>query len=148
VWKSSKNILSVINKIFSNLKLIFWKCCYLPVGVALNVWFITKGMCAKNKTYYLGRTSNNRVFSSCDLFCCLPPQCEALRTCRPGMPIATKVNLSCKHIKTGTTRVKRQFLSENDLMNQDLYILYNLCKQHHHETWTLYAFVIGYTVNI
>jgi len=30
------------------------------------------------------------VISSGDLCCCLLPQCEALRTCRSGFPIATK----------------------------------------------------------
>ena len=47
-------------------------------------------MCAKNNTHiYVARTSNNRVISSGDLYCCLLPQCEALRTCRSGFPIAT-----------------------------------------------------------
>ena len=27
---------------------------------------------------------------ACELYCCLLPQCEALRTCRSGYPIATK----------------------------------------------------------
>jgi len=30
-----------------------------------------------------------RVISLGDLYCCLLPQCEALRTCRSGFPIAT-----------------------------------------------------------
>jgi len=38
---------------------------------------------------YVARTSNNRVISSGDPYCCLLPQCEALRTCRSGFPIAT-----------------------------------------------------------
>jgi len=38
---------------------------------------------------YAARTSNNRVISSGDLYCCLLPRCEALRTCRSGFPIAT-----------------------------------------------------------
>jgi len=38
---------------------------------------------------YVARTSNNRVIMACDLCCCLLPQCEALRTCRSGFPIAT-----------------------------------------------------------
>ena len=29
------------------------------------------------------------VIMACDLYCCLLPQCEALRTCRAGFPIAT-----------------------------------------------------------
>ena len=31
-----------------------------------------------------------RVIMACDLYCCLLPQCEALRTCLSGFPIATK----------------------------------------------------------
>ena len=31
-----------------------------------------------------------RVISSGNLYCCLLPQCEALRTCRSGFPVATK----------------------------------------------------------
>jgi len=38
---------------------------------------------------HVARTTNNRVTSSGDLYCCLLPQCEALRTCRSGFPIAT-----------------------------------------------------------
>jgi len=38
----------------------------------------------------VARTSNNRVISSGDLYCCLLPQCAALRTSRSGFPIATK----------------------------------------------------------
>ena len=30
------------------------------------------------------------MIATCDLYCCLLPQCEALRTCRSGLPIATK----------------------------------------------------------
>ena len=30
-------------------------CCNLSVGVALNVWFTTNGMCAKNNTIYMWR---------------------------------------------------------------------------------------------
>jgi len=38
---------------------------------------------------YVARTSNNRVILSGDLYCCLLPQCEALRTCLSGFSIAT-----------------------------------------------------------
>ena len=39
-------------------------------------------MCAKSNTQiYVTWTSNNRVISSGDLYYCLLPQCEALRTC-------------------------------------------------------------------
>ena len=36
------------------------------------------------------RTVTTRVISSGDLYCCLLPRWEALRTCRSGFPIATK----------------------------------------------------------
>ena len=45
--------------------------------------------CARRTKIYVARTSNNRVISSGDLYCCLLPRCEALRTCRSGFPIAT-----------------------------------------------------------
>jgi len=35
-----------------------------------------------------------RVILLGDLYCCLLPQCEALRTCRSGFPIATTVTLN------------------------------------------------------
>jgi len=38
----------------------------------------------------VARTSNNRVISSGDLYCCLLPRCEALHICHSGFPIATK----------------------------------------------------------
>ena len=43
----------------------------------------------EQKYMYVARTSNNRVISSGDLYCCLLPRCEVLRTCRSGFPIAT-----------------------------------------------------------
>jgi len=41
------------------------------------------------KYMYVARTSNSRVISSGDLYCCLLSRCEALRTCHSGFPIAT-----------------------------------------------------------
>jgi len=38
-----------------------------------------------------------KVIIACDLYCCLPPQFEALRTCRSGFPIATLVFLVQKY---------------------------------------------------
>ena len=41
---------------YRQLMLISTNCCNLSVGVALNVWFTTNGMCAKNNTHiYLWR---------------------------------------------------------------------------------------------
>jgi len=65
--------------------------CNLSVGLALKVRFTTNGMCARRSTQiYVARTSNNRVISSGDLYCCLLPQCEALRTCHSSFLIATQ----------------------------------------------------------
>ena len=48
-------------------------------------------MCTKSNTHaYVARTSNNRVIAAGDLYRCFLPQCEALRTCCLGFPIATK----------------------------------------------------------
>jgi len=47
-------------------------------------------MCTRNNAHiYVARTSNNRVISSGDLYCCLLQQWEALRTCRSCFPIRT-----------------------------------------------------------
>jgi len=66
-------------------------CCYnLSVGIALNIWFTTNGICAKTNTHIcVTRTSNNRVIVAHDLFCCLLPQCEAFCTCHSGFLITT-----------------------------------------------------------
>jgi len=72
--------------------------CNLSGGVALNVWFTTNGMCAKNNNIYVSRTSNNRVIMACELYCCLLPQCEALRTCRSVFPFATPALLRTKNV--------------------------------------------------
>ena len=49
------------------------------------------GCAWRTTTYiYVARTSNNRVFMACELYCCLLPQCEALRSCRSVFPIARK----------------------------------------------------------
>jgi len=45
-------------------------------------------MRAKNSTCtYVALTSNHRVSTTCDFYCCLLPQCEALRACRSGSAI-------------------------------------------------------------
>ena len=64
-------------------------CCNLSGGVALIVWFTTNGMCAKNKIIYAWHEQAMITESAThDLYCCLLPWCEALRTCRSGFPIA------------------------------------------------------------
>jgi len=47
---------------------------------------------------YVTRTSNNRVIMACDFYCCLLPQCEALRTCRKSFPTATVVLGRCNNV--------------------------------------------------
>jgi len=47
-------------------------------------------MCVKDNTIiYVARASNSKRDCEHDLYCCLLPQCEALRTCCSGFPIAT-----------------------------------------------------------
>ena len=70
-----------------------WLCCNLSGGVVLIVWFTTNGMCVKNNTIIcVERASNSKRDCEHDLYCCLLPRCEALRTCRSGFPIATAPN--------------------------------------------------------
>jgi len=67
------------------------KCCNLSISVVLIVQFTMKGMRVKNNTHiYVAQTSRNTMSITCDLYCCLLKQCEALRTCHLGFPIATK----------------------------------------------------------
>jgi len=72
-------------------------CCNLSGGVALIVWFTMNGMCVKNNTTIcVARASHRKRDCEHDLYCCLLPRCEALRTCRSGFPIATlHLKLSC-----------------------------------------------------
>jgi len=72
-----------------NLVLCINRCCNLSAGVALIVRFATNGMCVKNNTIiYVARASNSKRECEQDLYCCLLPRCEALRTCPSGFPIA------------------------------------------------------------
>jgi len=43
----------------------------------------------EQKYICVARASNNKRDCEHDLYCCLLPRCEALRTCRSGFPIAT-----------------------------------------------------------
>jgi len=50
-----------------------------------------RAMCVKNNTIIcVARASYSKRDCEHDLYCCLLPRCEALRTCRSGFPIATK----------------------------------------------------------
>ena len=64
----------------------FCKCCRLSVSVVVTVQFTTKEMCVKNNTH-VSRTSRNKMSTTTDLYCCLLPQCEALRCCCSDFPI-------------------------------------------------------------
>jgi len=116
----SLQITTITRGLLSNRVAVSLKgCCNLSGGVALIVWCTTNGMCAKNKNICVWReqaiiewsrwcdlcewpltmfvncwlcllTVTTRVISSGDLYCCLLPRCEGLRTCRSGFPIATK----------------------------------------------------------
>jgi len=55
----------------------------------------------EQKYMYVVQTSNNRVISSVDLYCCLLPWCEALRTCHSGHPAQVACRPEFAH--SGTT---------------------------------------------
>ena len=78
--------LSIVSK---SLVLPCCKRCSLSVNVVVNVRFTTKGMCVKNNTH-VSRKSRNKMSTTWDLYCCLLPQCEALRTFCSAFPITTK----------------------------------------------------------
>jgi len=77
--------LSVISE---SLAQLCCKCCSLSVSFVVNVRFTMKGMCVKNTTH-VSRTSRNKMSTTWDLYCCLLPQYEALRTCWSAFPITT-----------------------------------------------------------
>jgi len=55
-------------------------------------WWVTSNIACEPGEQYSWLcllTVTTRVISSVDLYCCLLPRCEALRTCRLGFPIAT-----------------------------------------------------------
>jgi len=83
------SFLSQLSIISKSLALPWCKCCSLSVSVVVNVRSTTKGMCVKNNTH-VSRTSRNKMSTTWDLYCCLLPQCEALRTCCSAYPITTK----------------------------------------------------------
>ena len=66
-------------------------CCnHFTTGVVLKcVVHHQRNVHDEQHHIYVAQTSSNRVISSSELYCCLLPQCEALRTCRSGFPIAT-----------------------------------------------------------
>ena len=86
------------------------RCCNLSVDVALKVRFTTNGMCAKSNTQiYVTWTSDNRVISSGDLYYCLLPHCEALRTCHSSFLITTQelptsLSFACQIHENGQRR--------------------------------------------
>jgi len=62
-------------------------------------WLCKNGMCVKNNTIIcVARASNSKRDCEHDLYCCLLPRCEALRTSRSGFPIATQAKSRCKSI--------------------------------------------------
>jgi len=65
------------------------KFCSFSVDVVVNMRFTANGMCVKNKTH-VAQTSRNKMSTTWNLYCCLVPQCEALRTCCSAFPITTK----------------------------------------------------------
>jgi len=68
-------------------------CCNHSAGVALECAVHHERNVREEKhCICVARSSNNRVIAACDLYCCLLPQCEALRTCRSGFSDRNTVN--------------------------------------------------------
>ena len=65
-------------------------CCNHSTGVALKCTVHHEpNVCKEQYHIYVAWTSSNRVISSGELYCCLLPQCEALRICCSDFLIAT-----------------------------------------------------------
>jgi len=80
-----------VGLINENMKVKSWNCCNHSAGVVLKSAVHHKRNAHEEKHHiYVARTSNNRVIAACDLSCCLLSQCEALRTCCLGFPMATE----------------------------------------------------------
>jgi len=96
-------------------------CCNLSGDVALIVWFTTNGMCVNNNTIiYVARASNNKRDCEHDLYCCLLPRCEALRTCRSGFPIATVENVSDKWLRSEVQSAQTNESSTNVVVDRSI----------------------------
>ena len=57
------------------LQPLLWRCAEFAVHHERNVL-------EEQHHIYVARTSNNGVIMACELYCCLLPQCKALRICR------------------------------------------------------------------
>jgi len=65
------------------LQPLWWRCVECVIHHEQDVH--------KEQQYiYVAPTSNNTVIMACEIYCCLLPQCEPLRICHLGFPIATK----------------------------------------------------------
>ena len=98
VWELQKIKRRVANKVCMTCQEgSFWRTVSLLLTVVATSPVVLRWLCdsprtgcaRRTKYMYVARTSNNRVISSGDLYCCLVARCEALRTCRSGFPIAT-----------------------------------------------------------
>ena len=71
---------------------------------------LERDMRENNTIIYVARASNSKRGCEHDLYCCLLPRCEALRTCRSGFPIATtlihdKSAVDCTMLGTNTVNL-------------------------------------------
>ena len=88
-----EKVLLLLTTVDTNLRTDFNLCIVLlqPLPWGNVVWFTTNGMCAKNKNMYVWcEQAIIREIVTHDLYCCLLPRCETLRTCHLGFPIATE----------------------------------------------------------
>ena len=93
--------------------------CNLSSNVALYVWFTTNGVCAKNNRYiYTWREQAIiREIVTHGLYCCMLPQCEALRTCCSGF--SNRNSSKCNNVTVDTILPSRSTIKKK---------LYDKCK--------------------
>ena len=83
-----ENIIDVNVKVQHNsdlLQPLRWRCVDCVIH---HEWDVRE----EQQNIYVARTRNNRVIVAWELYCCLMPQCEALRTCRSGFSDRNRLN--------------------------------------------------------
>jgi len=65
---------------------------------------------------------------ACDLYCCLLPQCEALRTCRSGFPIVNRGESLSETETIVEVVALRNYVHETPF----LYVNSHMSKEQHH----------------
>jgi len=72
----------ILKSTVATLQPIRWRCVECVIHHERDVR-------EEQQYIYVARKSDNGVIAARERYCCFLPQCEALRTCRSGFPIAT-----------------------------------------------------------